>query len=70
MPLDQIRNLSHRLEPGPSYLVYCRNGQRSRVAAFLLKERGLEAVSVTGGIADWPYDIDLGPIEDVDKLMV
>jgi CRP-like cAMP-binding protein len=70
LPLDQIRNLSHRLEPGPSYLVYCRNGQRSRVAAFLLKERGLEAVSVTGGIADWPYDIDLGPIEDVDKLMV
>ncbi len=70
LPLDQIRNLSHRLEPGPSYLLYCRNGQRSRVAAFLLKERGLEALSVAGGIAGWPYDIDLGPVEDIDKLIV
>ncbi len=70
LPLDQIRSLSHQIDLGSRYLVYCRNGQRSRVAAFLLKERGIDAVSIAGGISAWPYEIDLSPVEDIAALGV
>ena len=56
VPLDQIRERSRGLDPKREYIVYCRTGRRSRAAAFLMRQAGLNAVSLKGGIADWPYE--------------
>ena len=58
VPLDQIRWDIHELNPKNKYIVYCRSGRRSKAAAFLMQERKFNAVSLAGGIKDWPYQID------------
>jgi len=63
VPLDQIRDGVHSLDPDTDYIVYCRSGRRSKAAAYLLKERNINAVSLTGGIKDWPYEVDASPID-------
>lgn len=62
IPLDRLRWDVHQLDPEATYVVYCRSGRRSKAGAFLLRERNIKAVSMTGGIRDWPYEIDVSPI--------
>lgn len=57
-PLDQIRSNVFNLDPDRTYVVYCRSGRRSKAAAFLLRERHINAVSLLGGIKSWPYEVD------------
>lgn len=38
-------------------LIYCRSGNRSKVAAQALTELGYTNVMEFGGIGDWPYDL-------------
>lgn len=57
-PLDRIRDTGRRLVADRRYVVYCRSGRRSRAAAFLLRQMGLDAVSLAGGIAAWPYAVE------------
>lgn len=45
------------LDPDANYIVYCDTGRRSRAAAFLLHERGIHALSLAGGLTDWPYEV-------------
>lgn len=62
MPLDRLRHAgAFELDPDARYVVYCRNGRRSRAAAFLLHERGIQASSLVGGITGWPFGIDDTP---------
>jgi rhodanese-related sulfurtransferase len=56
VPLEEIRERSRGLDPKREYIAYCRTGRRSRAAAFLMRQAGLNAVSLAGGIADWPYE--------------
>ena len=59
VPLDNLRREGvFSIDPDPTYIVYCRSGRRSIAAAFLLRERGIRALSLTGGIKDWPYEVD------------
>lgn len=59
VPLDTLRREGvFSLDPEPTYIVYCRSGRRSNAAAFLLRERGIRAFSLTGGIKGWPYEVD------------
>jgi rhodanese-related sulfurtransferase len=59
VPLDTLRRRGvFTIDPEPNYIVYCRSGRRSKAAVFLLSERGIRALSLTGGIRDWPYDVD------------
>jgi rhodanese-related sulfurtransferase len=60
IPLSNLRKHTHELDHGKNYLVYCRSGRRSICAAYLLSERGFNAVSVKGGIRDWPYALERG----------
>ncbi len=60
--LDHLREEMHRLDPDATYVVYCRSGRRSVAAAFLLRERNIRALSLIGGIRDWPYAVDSAPI--------
>ena len=39
-------------------LVYCRSGNRSKLAAAILVELGYTNVVEFGGINSWPYDIE------------
>lgn len=38
-------------------LVYCRSGNKSKMAAVILTELGYNNVYEFGGIMDWPYGI-------------
>lgn len=59
VPLDKLRRHGvFSIDPEPTYIVYCRSGRRSSAAAFLLRERGIHALSLTGGIKDWPFEVD------------
>lgn len=63
LPLDRLRWDVHALDPEDNYIVYCRSGRRSKAAAFLLKERSIRAISLAGGIKNWPFEIDAEYIE-------
>jgi rhodanese-related sulfurtransferase len=63
VPLDRLREAVATLDPAATYVVYCRSGRRSRAAAFLLRERNVQAVSLAGGIKAWPYEVDTQPLE-------
>ncbi len=58
MPLDSLRSRALQLDKTRSYIVYCRTGKRSRAAAFLMRQLGLTATVLRGGIAEWPYEFD------------
>jgi SulP family sulfate permease len=61
--LDRIRWDVHQLDPDVTYIVYCRSGSRSKAGAFLLRERNIKAMSMIGGIRDWPYAVDASPVD-------
>lgn len=62
VPLQTLRHQGvFTLDPAQDYIVYCRSGRRSSAAAFLLRERGIRASSMAGGIRDWPYEVDSSP---------
>ena len=39
-------------------LVYCRSGRRSKIAAEALVELGYTNIKESGGIIDWPYEVE------------
>lgn len=59
VPLDQIdkgiKNVTD--DKDATILLYCRSGNRSKVAARILTEIGYTNVYDFGGIVNWPYDI-------------
>jgi len=58
IPLLELRDRVSELEQGTDYVVYCHSGRRSCVGAMILSEHKLNAVSLNGGIRDWPYEIE------------
>lgn len=58
LPVDQIQEGELDLLPDKDQiiLVYCRSGNRSRMASEALIEAGYTKVYDFGGIIDWPYD--------------
>jgi molybdopterin/thiamine biosynthesis adenylyltransferase/rhodanese-related sulfurtransferase len=53
MPLSQVRDELQELRPQVPVIVYCRTGMRSGKAATLLRDIGIEARSLAGGIQAW-----------------
>jgi rhodanese-related sulfurtransferase/AcrR family transcriptional regulator len=59
VPLQQLRREGvFALDPALTYIVCCLSGRRSSAAAFLLRERGVRALSLAGGLRKWPFEID------------
>jgi len=58
IPLLELRERVDELDSGSDYVIYCHSGKRSDVAAMILRQHKLHAVSLTGGIRDWPYAVE------------
>lgn len=57
IPLHELRAQIPTLDPGLRYIVYSRKSRRAVAAAFLLRQRGIEAFTLEGGLSEWPYDV-------------
>ena len=55
IPLQRLRQRVAELDSETPYIVYCRSGKRSAVAATLLGQFGIHALSLRGGITGWPF---------------
>ena len=60
IPNTEIRERAERelTDQDQLILVYCRSGNRSKLAAAILVELGYTNVVEFGGINSWPYDIE------------
>ncbi|MFQ5329732.1 MAG: molybdopterin-synthase adenylyltransferase MoeB [Thermodesulfobacteriota bacterium] len=59
MPLDELKDLLHTLDPDDEIVAYCHHGMRSLKALRLMKEMGFTNVkSMAGGIDLWAVEID------------
>jgi len=58
IPLLELRERVGELDADRDYVIYCHSGKRSCVGAMILSEHKLSAVSLNGGIRDWPYEIE------------
>jgi CRP-like cAMP-binding protein len=50
IPINELRARLAQLDPVRPYVIYCRNGVQSEVAAFLLRQRGFEVFVLRGGL--------------------
>ena len=59
MPYDEIEDLaeSEFTDKGQKILVYCRSGNRSKVAAQMLANLGYTDVMEFGGVNTWTYGL-------------
>jgi rhodanese-related sulfurtransferase len=55
VPLNDIRNAIGVLDTGKQYIVYCQNGRRSSVAAFILARAGYDVSVLDGGLQSSPH---------------
>lgn len=58
IPLDRLRWELRELDPTIRYVVYCRSGRLSRVAAAIMQQRGISATTLAGGVNAWPYALE------------
>ncbi|WP_019911016.1 rhodanese-like domain-containing protein [Paenibacillus sp. HW567] len=53
IPLGQLLERLHELDPEQETIVICQSGSRSGLACELLNERGFKVVNMTGGLNAW-----------------
>ncbi|MCL6604934.1 MAG: rhodanese-like domain-containing protein [Paenibacillus sp.] len=53
IPLGQLIERQHELDPEREIIVMCRSGSRSGLGCELLSERGFHVVNMTGGLSAW-----------------
>tara|TARA_R110002049_G_scaffold50370_3_gene143011 strand:- start:28977 stop:30644 length:1668 start_codon:yes stop_codon:yes gene_type:complete len=53
IPLEQLRQRTGELPAGQTIVCYCKVGQRGYMATRLLKQRGFDAVNLSGGYTTW-----------------
>jgi len=62
IPLYELRDRIGELDKAKKYVIYCHSGNRSAIAAMLLAQNSIEALSMEGGIRDWEFEIEtFGP---------
>lgn len=62
LPLPELRARADAvLDREHKHVVVCLSGKRSKVGAYLLKQRGFDAVAMKGGITCWPGETVCGP---------
>lgn len=64
IPLDQLPERLHELDPDTDYYVICRTGGRSAKATEFLEAQGYSAINIAGGNGAW---LEAGkPLESAD----
>lgn len=58
IPLGELPGRLSELDKSAKLLVHCKSGGRSAKAVALLRDKGFDAVNVTGGIDAWSKSID------------
>ena len=53
IPLGQLPHRLHELDPNREWIVVCRSGSRSARATALLRQAGLQATNLAGGLLAW-----------------
>ncbi|WP_440108889.1 rhodanese-like domain-containing protein [Paenibacillus sp. QZ-Y1] len=53
IPLGQLMEQLHELNPAQEIIIMCRSGNRSGLACELLHEKGYKVVNMTGGLNEW-----------------
>jgi adenylyltransferase/sulfurtransferase len=57
VPRGQVMAARHKWRGGPPVIVYCRSGARSALAARELRDAGIDARSLSGGIERWTSEV-------------
>lgn len=57
IPLHELKERIDELNRNGKYVVHCFTGRRSRIATLFLSQNKIQAVSMDGGLADWPFEI-------------
>ncbi|MDU8946727.1 cyclic nucleotide-binding domain-containing protein [Ovoidimarina sediminis] len=58
IPLPELRARMDELDKATTYLVLCKKGSRAAAATLLLRQRGIKAMVIEGGIIEWPCNAD------------
>lgn len=58
IPLRELAERAHELDPSRPVLIYCHHGIRSLHAAVLLEGEGFVTMSLRGGIDAWSVQVD------------
>jgi adenylyltransferase/sulfurtransferase len=58
IPLGQVANRAGELPRDVEIIVHCKMGGRSAKAVAILKEKGIEASNLKGGILEWIEKVD------------
>jgi glutathione S-transferase len=56
IPLPDLRNHINSLDKDKEYLILCAVGLRSAAATLILRQQGIKAIFIEGGIKAWPFD--------------
>ncbi len=56
IPLPDLRNHIASLDKDKEYLILCAVGLRSAAATLILRQQGIKAILIEGGIKAWPFD--------------
>lgn len=56
IPLPDLRNHIESLDKDKEYLILCAVGLRSAAATLILRQQGINAILIDGGIKAWPFD--------------
>ncbi|WP_336785415.1 rhodanese-like domain-containing protein [Paenibacillus sp. MMO-177] len=57
IPLGQLGERLHELDPSAEIIMICRSGNRSGLACELLSEKGFNVVNMTGGLNAWTSEL-------------
>jgi glutathione S-transferase/rhodanese-related sulfurtransferase len=56
IPLPDLRNHIDSLDKDKEYLILCAVGLRSAAATLILRQQGINAILIDGGLKAWPFD--------------
>ena len=57
IPMNRLRNMLKQMNTDRTYILCCETGNRSSVGAFLMEQRGFEALVMEGGLMNIPSDV-------------
>ncbi len=56
IPLEKLSFSLDKLPKDRKIIVYCKSGNRSAMATYILRSKGFDAYNMRGGIVSWSYE--------------